>query len=335
MVSFNGPVGPVKVFTNASDMRYKGDLVRHYTVLPTPSAMSVTLGGSVRIRSVGKEEAERLQKGHGGTNSTMLDEHLGKQGTLERVKDDGDFRIRVNGSVYTWNPALVEMVVGAKVVRGPDWKWGEQDGGSGKHGVVTKVQSDGWVGVQWENGRNNNYRWGAGSSYDLKFVVLPPVANVVTDGTVESAHPYANSTHTYTTIEVPGAEAYRVTFDERTSTERTYDYLQFFKSDDHKEYWGDEKYHGGRGGSSKHFPGVGGTPPLLIPASRFVMHFHTDESNDDWGFKFTATPCPLSEAIATTTTSLKEPVKVGGPIRLKPLTAEQLAKLQTGHGGFK
>ena len=140
VVSFNGPVGPVKVFTNASDMRYKGDLVRHYTVLPTPSAMSVTLGGSVRIRSVGKEEAERLQKGHGGTNSTMLDEHLGKQGTLDRVKDDGDFRIRVNGSVYTWNPALVEMVVGAKVERGPDWKWGEHDGGSGKRGVVTKVQ---------------------------------------------------------------------------------------------------------------------------------------------------------------------------------------------------
>ena len=193
--------------------------------------------------------------------------------------------------------------------------------------------SDGWVGVQWENGRNNNYRWGAGSSYDLKFVVLPPVANVVTDGTVESAHPYANSTDTYTTIKVPGAEAYRVTFDERTSTQRTYDYLQFFKGDDHKEFWGADKYHGGRGGSSKHFPGVGGTPPLLIPASRFVMHFHTDESNDDWGFKFTATPCPLSEAIATTTTSLKEPVKVGGPIRLKPLTTEQLAKLQTGHGG--
>ena len=29
---------------------------------------------------------------------------------------------------------------------------------------------------------------------------------------------------------------------------------------------------------------------LVIPASRFVMHFFSDGSNNDWGYKMTITP---------------------------------------------
>lgn len=36
---------------------------------------------------------------------------------------------------------------------------------------------------------------------------------------------------------------------------------------------------GGRGGSAKNFPGVGGIDPLIIPANHFTFHFHSDGSN--------------------------------------------------------
>lgn len=63
--------------------------------------------------------------------------------------------------------------VGARVSRGPDWKWGDQDGGPGKKGTVLALAEAGWgkimhgnsfheacfaVSVQWENGNKNSYR---------------------------------------------------------------------------------------------------------------------------------------------------------------------------------
>ena len=152
--------------------------------------------------------------------------------------------------------------------------------------------------VRWEKGGGDSkkYRWGAENSYDLQFVVLPTDTAVVTDGHVESVHPYADNNDSYKIVEMPGAQAYRITFDERSSTELTYDYVKFFKDDMLSECWGEEKYHGGRGSSSKHFLGVGTTPSLIVPAGRFIVHFHSDGSNNDWGFKFTATPCALSGA---------------------------------------
>ena len=58
--------------------------------------------------------------------------------------------------------------VGATVVRGPDWKWGEQDGGEGEHGeVIDEVTSERWIRVRWRNGHTNNYRWGHDGKYDL------------------------------------------------------------------------------------------------------------------------------------------------------------------------
>ena len=42
----------------------------------------------------------------------------------------------------------------------------------------------------------------------------------------------------------------------------------------------------GRGGD-QNYPGLGGRPPLVIAASRFVIYFHSDLRNNDWGYKFT------------------------------------------------
>lgn len=68
------------------------------------------------------------------------------------------------------------MKVGTPVVRGVDWKWGDQDGvppGEGR--VVTELGEDGWVRVTWGNGTTNSYRMGKEGKYDLK-LADPPIA---------------------------------------------------------------------------------------------------------------------------------------------------------------
>eukprot|EP00662_Eupelagonemidae_sp_cell21_P019080 gene19080-24533_t len=61
------------------------------------------------------------------------------------------------------------MSVGRRVRRGPDWMWGDQDARS--VGTVTEVHSNKWVRVQWGQGNDDNYRWGAEGAYDLELLV--------------------------------------------------------------------------------------------------------------------------------------------------------------------
>ncbi|OXB60973.1 hypothetical protein ASZ78_001238 [Callipepla squamata] len=66
---------------------------------------------------------------------------------------------------------------GAKVVRGPDWEWGNQDGGEGKTGRVVDIR--GWdvetgrsvASVTWSDGTTNVYRVGHKGKVDLKCTV--------------------------------------------------------------------------------------------------------------------------------------------------------------------
>lgn len=48
--------------------------------------------------------------------------------------------------------------VGCRVVRGPDWKWGKQDGGEGHLGIVRSFESSEEVVCVWDNGTAANYR---------------------------------------------------------------------------------------------------------------------------------------------------------------------------------
>lgn len=69
---------------------------------------------------------------------------------------------------------------GAKVVRGPDWEWGSQDGGEGKPGRVVDIR--GWdvetgrsvASVTWADGTTNVYRVGHKGKVDLKCLVVAP-----------------------------------------------------------------------------------------------------------------------------------------------------------------
>ncbi|XP_044301333.1 E3 ubiquitin-protein ligase MIB2 [Varanus komodoensis] len=72
--------------------------------------------------------------------------------------------------------ALKGTFQGAKVVRGPDWEWGNQDGGEGKTGRVVDIR--GWdvetgrsvASVTWADGTTNVYRVGHKGKVDLKCI---------------------------------------------------------------------------------------------------------------------------------------------------------------------
>ncbi|KAJ8297784.1 hypothetical protein KUTeg_024315 [Tegillarca granosa] len=57
-------------------------------------------------------------------------------------------------------PDLAAMMkVGTRVVRGVDWKWGDQDGPPPSMGrVIGELGEDGWIRVQWDTGSTNSYR---------------------------------------------------------------------------------------------------------------------------------------------------------------------------------
>lgn len=68
------------------------------------------------------------------------------------------------------------IFVGAKVVRGPDWEWAQQDGGNGKNGIVMEIR--GWdniscrsvANVSWVAGSTNVYRLGHKGNVDLRYI---------------------------------------------------------------------------------------------------------------------------------------------------------------------
>lgn len=63
---------------------------------------------------------------------------------------------------------LKHITVGARVVRGMDWKWRDQDGNPPGEGTITGELHSGWIDVTWDHGGSNSYRMGAEGKYDLK-----------------------------------------------------------------------------------------------------------------------------------------------------------------------
>ncbi|GIQ88016.1 hypothetical protein KIPB_010173, partial [Kipferlia bialata] len=81
---------------------------------------------------------------------------------------------------YRYDPALrVEggdaLRVGARVRRGHDWKYGNQDGGG--TGTVLVAIGTHACKVRWDEGREDVYRCGRGGKYDLVYVERPQPRN--------------------------------------------------------------------------------------------------------------------------------------------------------------
>ena len=73
----------------------------------------------------------------------------------------------------------MSIALGVRVVRGPDWKWGRQDGGEGFVGTVVgleEVCSE--VVVQWDAGPRHRYRCGFGGIYDIRVIDNAPAGTV-------------------------------------------------------------------------------------------------------------------------------------------------------------
>lgn len=70
------------------------------------------------------------------------------------------------------------MEVGLRVVRGPDWMWGNQDGGEGNVGTVVHlghdIFEDKTVLVYWDSGTQANYRAGLYGKFDLRVLDSAP-----------------------------------------------------------------------------------------------------------------------------------------------------------------
>ena len=54
---------------------------------------------------------------------------------------------------------LRHLVPGARVVRGLDWKWRDQDGNPQAEGTITGELHNGWIDVTWDHGGSNSYRY--------------------------------------------------------------------------------------------------------------------------------------------------------------------------------
>ena len=68
---------------------------------------------------------------------------------------------------------MKRLVVGARVLRGVDWKWRDQDGTPPGVGTVTGELRNGWIEVNWDHGGANSYRMGAEGKYDLQLADEP------------------------------------------------------------------------------------------------------------------------------------------------------------------
>ena len=88
---------------------------------------------------------------------------------------DGESTPDPDSSSMSQRPRI--LLKGMRVVRGPDWKWNDQD--QNGPGTVTQgsgeSSSEDWVRVKWDHGSSNGYRWGAENCYDL-LVIAPPSA---------------------------------------------------------------------------------------------------------------------------------------------------------------
>ena len=91
--------------------------------------------------------------------------------------------------------AASSFSAGARVRRGPDWKWGDQDGGAGNAGTITDVDSDGWVRVKWDKGGSNKYRTEKAGGTDL---IEATVGEYVVSGAGGICASTINGTYSYT-----------------------------------------------------------------------------------------------------------------------------------------
>merc|ERR1711974_152212 len=112
------------------------------------------------LRLIGPESHQ-----HAGHHFSYGYARIGNQGSSKRSQGFGaifeDMLQRGKSSPPPLSgPELARLMgIGVRVVRGPDWKWTDQDGPPPSEGkVIGELGEDGWIRVQWDNGSTNSYR---------------------------------------------------------------------------------------------------------------------------------------------------------------------------------
>ncbi|XP_072221525.1 E3 ubiquitin-protein ligase HECTD1 isoform X3 [Leuresthes tenuis] len=96
-----------------------------------------------------------------GTVTAVCEDQLGKA-----VKE-AEANLRRQRRLFR-SQVMKYIVPGARVVRGIDWKWRDQDGNPAGEGTITGEAHNGWIDVTWDAGGSNSYRMGAEGKFDLK-----------------------------------------------------------------------------------------------------------------------------------------------------------------------
>jgi E3 ubiquitin-protein ligase HERC2 len=120
---------------------------------------------------------------------SLLEKHSSEES--EDSHEEGEKHVPTATEEVSGPSILSRVVPGVRVVRGPDWKWGDQDGSPPGEGVIiSEIDRDGWVRVRWNNGATNSYRMGKDGKYDLKLAPseIPRRGGEDDKETVEDTH---------------------------------------------------------------------------------------------------------------------------------------------------
>lgn len=162
-ISFEGitdaRVGVTNTFTVTANIE---DQLAAFDVPTVRNFLSVKILFSANERSSTTISRSITREGNVWTVSYILRQH----GTVSIYVSFCEVELEVQPFILTTNPDRKEIKIGNRVLRGPDWKWENQDGGVGSKGTVVSMKK-GWVNVRWDHNVKHDYRWGAQDSYDL------------------------------------------------------------------------------------------------------------------------------------------------------------------------
>ena len=111
-----------------------------------------------------------------------------KNQSIHAIFEDMMSKSKVGVSPLSGPDIAKLLKVGSRVVRGQDWKWGDQDG-PGEGRVIGELGEDGWIRVQWDNASTNSYRMGKEGKYDLKLAETPNMSDSDADTDTDTADP--------------------------------------------------------------------------------------------------------------------------------------------------
>lgn len=124
-------------------------------------------------------------------NATIISKEMFDELILQPWIDNGkpsinvpDKKVPIESPPSTTPPPLDPKIVttphiGARVVRGRDWDWGNQDGNG--VGTIIDKSGKGWVRIKWDHKiHENSYRIGYNGKYDL-YYYTEPITNLSAD----------------------------------------------------------------------------------------------------------------------------------------------------------